>query len=120
MLTTIFGPLLLLGLWVGGILWAERRQLLRTRRLDEKPHWLGVQLLAFLTWTYLVWTETMLLVAAGEEGPISRVGLPLGVLIGYLPVRVLLYYVRDTHRWEKITIGASVLHLLWRILTAVR
>lgn len=118
MMTTIFGPLPLLGLWVGALVWAERRQLIRPRRVGEKPHWLPVQLLALLTWAYLVWTETMLLVAAGKSGPLSSVGLPLGVLLGYLPVRVLLYYVRDSYRWEALVIAASVLHLLYRVASA--
>jgi hypothetical protein len=120
MLTTIFGPLLLLGLWLWGLVWAERRGIIRPRPVGQRPPWLGVQLLASLTWAYLLFTETMMLVAAGRGGTISGVGLPAGVLLGYLPVRVLLYYVRDSHRWERFTITGRVLHLLWRVLAATR
>lgn len=62
--------------------------------------------------------EIMLLVAAGHDGPLVEVGLPVGVLIDYLPVRVVIYYVRDSPRWEIWTIAASVLHLLYRIAAA--
>jgi hypothetical protein len=118
MMTTVFGPFPLTALWVGALLWAERRGLKKPLRLDEKPHWFLVLALALLTWAYLVCTETMLLVAAGQSGPIASVGLPLGVLVGYLPARVLLYYVRDPYRWEMYIIVASVLHLLFRLRIA--
>jgi hypothetical protein len=116
---TIFGPYLLTGLWIGGILWAEARGLRKPLNLDEKPPWFWVQALALLTWAYLVWTEAMLLVAACKSGPIVTVGLPLGVLVGYLPARVMLYYVRDPYRGEVHIIAASVLHLLVRLMIAV-
>jgi hypothetical protein len=87
-------------------------------RIDVPKPWWSVQALALLTWAYLIWLETMLLVAASETGPLSQVGVPVGVLIDYLPIRVAMYYVRDSSRWEAYTITATVLHLLYRIATA--
>ena len=77
-----------------------------------------VQALALLTWAYLVWTEAMLVASAGKSGPLVTVGLPLGVLLGYLPARGLLYYVREPYPGEVIVIAASVSHLLARVLLA--
>jgi hypothetical protein len=117
-MATIFGPFLLTGLWIGGLLWAEARGWKQPLRIGVKPHWFWVQALALLTWAYLVWTEAMLLVAAGESGPIASVGLPLGVLLGYLPTRVMLYYIRQPYRGEVYIIAASVIHLLFRLIIA--
>lgn len=90
----------------------------RPARLGEKKAWWKVQLLALVAWAYLVWMETMMLVAAEEGGPLAEVGLPLGVLVDYVPVRVMLYYVRDASRWEVLTIVASTLHLVIRLAMA--
>jgi hypothetical protein len=51
-------------------------------------------------------------------GALAEVGLPLGVLVDYVPVRVMLYYIRDASRWEVVTIVASTLHLVVRLAMA--
>lgn len=115
-MATIFAPVVLVfPLWTAAAIVGERRGWLAPVKLGVPKPWWRVQALAVLAWCYLVWLETMLLVAAGQEGALIEVGLPLGVLIDYLPVRVVLYYVRDSSRWEVYTITLSVLHLLYRI-----
>lgn len=118
MLTILAPVAVVFPLWVAGWIVAERRGWIAPVRIGEaKPPGL-VRALAALAWAYLLWLETMLLVAAGREGPLVEVGLPLGVLIDYLPVRVVIYYVRESSRWERVTIALSVAHLLYRITTA--
>jgi hypothetical protein len=118
-MATIFAPVVVvLPLWFWLLIVAERRGWIAPATLGTPKPWWRVQALALLGWCYLVWLETMLLVAARHEGPLVEVGLPVGVLIDYLPVRVVLYYVRDSPRWEVWTITASVLHLLYRIVSA--
>lgn len=117
-LATIFAPLVVLPLWAWAVLVAERRGWIAPAKIGAPRPWWSVRALALLTWGYLLWLETMLLVAAGREGPLVEVGLPLGVLIDYLPVRVILYYVREGSRWEIWTIALSVIHLLYRLVTA--
>lgn len=118
-MATIFAPVIVvLPLWLWLMIVAERRGWIAPMKIGVAKPWWRVQALALLGWCYLVWLETMLLVAATHEGPLVEVGLPLGVLIDYLPVRVVLYYVRDSPRWEVWTITASVLHLLYRIVSA--
>ena len=118
-MAAIFGPVLVVfpG-WLGAILWAERRGWIPPGRLGErKPGW-RVAALSGLTSAYLLWLETTLICAAARPGALTLVGLPLGVLLDYLPIRVALYYVRDSERWEATTITLSVLHLLYRIAAA--
>jgi hypothetical protein len=80
--------------------------------------WWRVQALALLAWAYLLWMETLMLVAAAKGGVLAEVGLPMGVLVDYVPVRVMLYYVRDATKWEVMTIVASTLHLIVRLAMA--
>ncbi|MEZ4454692.1 MAG: hypothetical protein R3B09_34895 [Nannocystaceae bacterium] len=118
-MTTIMAPVVvILPLWLWARVVAERRGWITPPKVGEPKPWWSVQALAVLAWGYLLWLETMLLVAAGREGPLVEVGLPLGVLIDYLPVRVVLYYVRESSRWERWTIALSVVHLLYRLVTA--
>jgi hypothetical protein len=49
---------------------------------------------------------------------LAEVGLPMGVLVDYVPVRVMLYYVRDATKWEVMTIVASTLYLIVRLAMA--
>jgi hypothetical protein len=114
----IFAPLVIVALWLTAIVVAERRGWIRPAHVGQRRAWWKVQGLALLCWAYLLWLETMLLVAAGMEGPLTQVGIPLGILIDYLPIRIVLYYVRDSSRWERYTIAASVVHLLYRIAAA--
>lgn len=114
----IFAPLAIVALWLGAIVFAERRGWISPARVGAPKAWWKVQGLALLFWAYLLWLETMLLVAAPIEGPLTRVGIPAGILIDYLPVRVVLYCARDSSRWERYTIAASVAHLLYRIAAA--
>lgn len=118
MMATVFGPYLLAGLAVGGLVWAEGRGWLAPRAIGARPGPLAAHALALLCWSYLVLLETMLLVAAGQAGPLSTVGVPAGVLIDYLPARVLLYHLRESSRWERWTIALTTLHLLWRVVDA--
>jgi len=59
-----------------------------------------------------------MLVAAEKGGVLAEVGLPLGVVVDYVPVRVMLYYVRDASKWEVLTIAASTAHLVYRLAAA--
>jgi hypothetical protein len=116
---TIFAPVVVVfPAWMGALIVGERRGWLRPAAIGAPKPWWTVQALVLLGWAYLVWLETMLLVAAGRDGPLVEVGLPVGVLIDYLPVRIVVYYVRDSPPWEVWTIALSVAHLLYRIMTA--
>jgi hypothetical protein len=118
MMGAVFGPFVVLPLWIGGVVLAERWKWIAPARVGERKPWFMVQALALLTWAYLVWLETMMLVAAERGGPLAEAGLPMGVLLDYVPVRIVLCYVRETTRWEVVTITASVLHLLYRLSVA--
>ncbi|KAB2896383.1 MAG: hypothetical protein F9K40_14575 [Kofleriaceae bacterium] len=118
MMATIFGPLALLVIAGVGIVHADKRKWIAPVKVGAPKPWWKVQLLALLAWAYLLWMETMMLVAAEEGGVLAETGLPIGVVVDYVPVRVMLYYLRDTSRWELVTIVASTLHLLWRLAAA--
>jgi hypothetical protein len=118
MMTAIFGPLVVFALWMWAIIVAERRGWVKPARLGEPKPWWSVQALAVLSWAYLIWLETMLISAAAKPGPLSQVGVPLGVAIDYLPVRIAMYYVRDSARWEVWTIVATVGFVLYQVATA--
>lgn len=118
MMGTIFGPLVLLVVAGVAIVHAEKRKWIAPAKVGVPKPWWKVQLLALLAWAYLLWMETMMLVAAEEGGVLAETGLPMGVVVDYVPVRVMLYYLRDTSRWELVTIVASTLHLLWRLAAA--
>lgn len=118
MMATIFGPLALLVIAGVGIVHAEKRKWIAPAKVGATKPWWTVQLLALLAWAYLLWMETLMLVAAEEGGVLAETGLPIGVVVDYVPVRVMLYYLRDTSRWELVTIVASTLHLLWRLAAA--
>lgn len=115
MMGTVFGPLVLLAAAVAALVYAEKRAWIAPAKLGAPKPWWKVQLLALLAWAYLLWMETTMLVAAEEGGALAEAGLPMGVILDYVPVRVMLYYLRDTSRWEIVTIVASTLHLLWRL-----
>lgn len=118
MMLTIFGPLALFALWMAGLIFAEGRGWIEPPRIGvPKARW-RVRGLAILTWAYLVWLETMLISAAATPGPLSQVGVPVGVVIDYLPIRVALYYVCDGSRFERVTIAISVALVLFQIATA--
>jgi hypothetical protein len=119
MLAAVFGPLAIFVVWMWALLMAEKRGYLPPGKIGEKKPFVLVQALAFLSWAYLLWLETMLISAAPHKGPIVTVGLPLGVLIDYLPIRIALYYIRDqVPRWEIVTMALSTVHLLVRIAAA--
>jgi hypothetical protein len=118
MMLAIFGPLVVFVLWMWGLIVAERRRWIAPARMGEAKPWWSVQALSLLTWAYLIWLETMLIAAAAKPGPLTSVGVPLGVAIDYLPIRVAMYYVRDSSRWEVWTIVATVCFLLYQIATA--
>lgn len=119
MVAAIFGPLALFVLWMWALLMAEKRGLIPPGKIGEKKSVVLVQALAFVSWAYLLWLETMLISAASHQGPLVTVGLPLGVLIDYLPIRIALYYIRDhVPRWEVATMALSTVHLLVRIAMA--
>jgi len=115
MMATIFGPLVLLAAAGGALVHAEKRRWIAPARVGAPKPWWKVQALALLAWAYLLWMETTMLVAAEEGGALAEAGLPMGVVVDYVPVRVMLYYLRDTSRWELVTIVASTLHLLVRL-----
>lgn len=116
-LAAIFAPVVVVfPLWIGALLLGERRGWLRPAPQGAPKPWWAVQGLALLSWAYLLWLETMLLVASGREGPLVEVGLPVGVVINYVPVRVALYYVREHSRWERYTALLGALHLLYRLV----
>lgn len=117
-MTTVFGPLVVFVLWIIAMVVAERRGWVAPLKLGVPKPWWRVQLLALFAWSYLIALEMMLLEAATREGPLVEVGLPLGVLIDYVPVRIVMYYVRMHSRWEAVTIAASVLYLLVRLSSA--
>lgn len=114
-MTSVFAPVAIFPLWMVVIVVLERRGVIAPTRIGERKPWWSVQALAVLGWGYLIALEMMLLTAAGKTGPLVEVGLPLGILIDYLPARVVLYYVRLSSRWELATMIASVLYLLVRI-----
>jgi len=116
-LVAIFAPVVVVfPLWVGALVIGERRGWSQPAAYGAPKPWWTVQALALLSWAYLLWLETMLLVAAGREGPLVEVGLPIGVLINYVPVRAVLYYVRERSRWERYTAILGALHLLYRLV----
>jgi hypothetical protein len=118
MMVTIFGPIVLL--FGGGALVAiaEQRGWIAPMKIGVAKPWWRVQALALLAWAYLLWMETLMLVAAAKGGVLAEVGLPMGVLVDYVPVRVMLYYVRDATKWEVMTIVASTLYLIVRLAMA--
>jgi hypothetical protein len=118
MMTTIFGPLGLFALVVTIAIVGEKRGWWPPAQMHARPSMLAVQALALVSWGYLVCVETMMIVAAGTDGPIGEVGLAFGVLINYVPLRVLLFYVRDSYPWERWTIVLTTLHLLLRVGSA--
>ncbi len=118
LMATVFGPFVGIGVGMFALVLAEKRGWIAPARVGEQKAWWKVQLLALLAWGYLLWMETLMLVAAAKGGPLAEVGLPLGVLVDYVPVRVMLYHVREASRWEIATIVASTLHLIVRISTA--
>jgi hypothetical protein len=119
MMATVFGPFVVMGVWVGVVIVGERRGWIAPVKTGAKPVWWKVQALALLAWAYLLWLETMMLVAAGKGGPLAEVGLPMGVLIDYLPVRVMIYLVRsEASRWEVLSIAAGTLYLVIRLAAA--
>ncbi len=119
MLVAIFGPLAVFILWMWAILVAEKRGFIRPARIGEAKSYWSVQSLAILSWAYLLWLETMLITAGSREGALITVGLPLGILIDYLPIRIALYYVRDdVSRWELATMTLGVIHLFYRIVAS--
>ncbi len=115
MMSTIFGPFVLLPVIAIAAIVAEKHGWVAPARVSETKAWWKVQALALLAWAYLLWLETMMLVAASKGGPLAEVGLPLGVLLDYVPVRVMLCYVRQTSKWEVATIAATTLHLVIRL-----
>jgi hypothetical protein len=115
MMTTIFGPFVLLVALGFAVVQAEKRKWIAPAKVGVPKPWWKVQVLAVVAWAYLLWMETMMLVAAEKGGALAEAGLPMGVLLDYLPVRVMLYHLRDASRWEVLTITASTLHLLYRL-----
>jgi len=115
---TIFAPVLLFPLWAVAIAMLEKRGVIQPSRVGEPKPWWSVQALALLGWGYLIALEMMLIVAAGKDGPLVEVGMPLGILIDYLPVRIVLYYIRLRSNWELVTMVASVLYLFVRLAAA--
>jgi hypothetical protein len=118
MMTTIFAPLALFfaAVWISIV--GERKGWWPPRRVDERPSALGVQALALLSWGYLIAVETMMIMAAAEGGPIGEVGVLLGILVNYIPLRILMFYIRESYSWERWTIAAGVVHLLLRLAAA--
>jgi hypothetical protein len=117
-LSTVFGPFVVLAVMMTALVNAEKRGWIEPARQGEQKAWWKVQVLALVGWAYLLWMETLMLVAPEKGGPLAEVGLPLGVLVDYVPVRVMLYYIRDASRWEIATIAASTLHLVYRLAAA--
>jgi hypothetical protein len=114
---TVFAPVAVFPLWMWIIVVLERRGVIQRARVGEAKPWWSVQALAVLGWGYLIALEMMLIVASTRQGPLVEVGLPLGILIDYLPVRVVLYYIRHRSRWELATMVASVVYLFYRLAT---
>jgi hypothetical protein len=117
-MATVFAPVIVFPLWMLVIVVLERRGIIQPSRVGEPKPWWSVQALAVLGWGYLIALEMMLIVASTLDGPLVDVGLPLGILIDYLPVRVVLYYIRERSRWELATIVASIGYLLVRLAAA--
>jgi hypothetical protein len=117
-MTSIFAPVVIFPLWMTAIVVLERRGVIQPARVGVRKPWWSVQALAVLGWGYLITLELMLLTAATKTGPLVEVGLPLGILIDYLPARVVLYYIRLSSRWELATMIASILYLLVRLAIA--
>jgi hypothetical protein len=118
MMTTIFAPIVLFFVGAPLVATAEKRGWIEPLRIGVPKAWWRVQALALLAWAYLLWMETLMLVAAAKGGVLAEVGLPMGVLVDYVPVRVMLYYVRDATKWEVMTIVASTLYLIVRLAMA--
>jgi hypothetical protein len=117
-MTSVFAPVAVFPLWMVVIVVLERRGIIAPTRVGERKPWWSVQALAVLGWAYLIALEMMMLTAAGKTGPLVEVGLPLGILIDYLPARIVLYYVRLSSGWELATMIASIAYLLVRIAMA--
>lgn len=117
-MATVFAPVVVFPAWMFVIVVLERRGIIQPARVGERKPWWSVQALALLGWGYLIALEMMLIVASTHDGPLVDVGLPLGILIDYLPVRVVLYYIRERSRWELATMVASIAYLLVRVAAA--
>jgi hypothetical protein len=118
MMSAIFGPIVMLVVVGVAAVKLEKWGWTRPAKVGVPKAWWKVQLLAVVAWAYLLWMETTMLVVAEKGGVLAETGLPMGVLVDYVPVRVVLYYIRDASRWEIVTIVASTVHLIVRLALA--
>ncbi len=118
MMSTVFGPIVMLFVIGVAAVKFEKWGWTKPAMVGVPKAWWKVQTLALVAWAYLLWMETTMLVVAEKGGVLAETGLPMGVLVDYVPVRVVLYYVRDASRWEILTIVLSTLHLIWRLAAA--
>ncbi|HUQ02647.1 MAG TPA: hypothetical protein VM261_09145 [Kofleriaceae bacterium] len=118
MMSAVFGPIVMLVVVGVGAVMFEKWGWTQPAKVGVPKAWWKVQMLSLVGWAYLLWMETTMLVVAEKGGVLAETGLPMGVLVDYVPVRVVLYYVRDASRWEILTIVASTLHLIVRLAAA--
>ncbi len=116
MLATIFGPygLMAVALWI--LIRFDDKTQHRFSKVGAKPPVGVVPVVALLIWAYLLLLETTLLVVVGSESVLSSPPvMMLAVLVGYVPTRIFLYFLRPHGRIEVATMVLSIAHLVVRL-----
>lgn len=116
MMTTIFGPYVLLVASVAGSIWWDQRtdHSLSRQGSEVGRRWLPLAVLIF--WSYLVFLETMLLVSSRQGDPWgSPLVVGMAVFVGYLPTRITIGFMMGHGRWEAVGATLAFLHLLGRL-----
>lgn len=116
MLGTLFGPYVLLALSMWILIKLDKRYDYALSREGAQPPKGLVPAVHVLLWLYLIFVETTLLVVSGAGGTLGAGPvLMMAVVLGYVPMRVFLWFLGPMSRLEAMTAGVAFWHLLLRI-----